>query len=356
MKTQHVDIPAMIDENIRRIASIHSPYDPLSGFGSDALPRDHFSLPSHKGPISLRLPSDFIASDDFDNLVGLHESTPKLDSENSLAGFHIDFVRQRIKYDFEFWAFIAIRIRGKGEGKDIPFRLNRPQRRLLAVFERLRLNGLPIRVILLKARQWGGSTFIQIYMLWIQLVHRKNWDSIVCGALEEQARNVRAMISKAAAYYPKALNDNFVLKPFEGSPKNKCIPDRQCAVFIGSAEKPDSLRSSDLYMAHLTEVGLWPDTPSKGPGDLIQSIAGSLLDIPYSLLILESTAELGSMPLKVVMVYNTYSWNGSPPNGIPPLSLLTITPISFAPFPAMSFLSGSLALPSKLSPGTGKKP
>ncbi|MBR5241403.1 MAG: hypothetical protein IKW05_05650, partial [Muribaculaceae bacterium] len=61
-----------------------------------------------------------------------------------------------------------VRIKNKMGDGDIPFKLNRPQRRLLAEMEEMRIKGKPIRIILLKARQWGGSTLVQIYMAWIQ--------------------------------------------------------------------------------------------------------------------------------------------------------------------------------------------
>ena len=84
------------------------------------------------------------------------------------------YIKIRIKYDFEFWAVMFVRIKNKMGDGDIPFKLNRPQRRLLAEMEEMRIKGKPIRIILLKARQWGGSTLVQIYMAWIQLVHRRN--------------------------------------------------------------------------------------------------------------------------------------------------------------------------------------
>ena len=156
----------------------------------------------------------------------------------------------------------------------------------------MRVDGVPIEIILLKARQWGGSTLIQFYMLWIQLVHRNNWNSVICGDVEGQSRNVRGMVTKALASYPDwLLNDQIKFTPFEGSSKNRVIENTNCVISIGSAQKPDTLRSSDISMAHLTEVGLWKATKEKKPEDLIQSIIGSLYETEYSFLALESTAK-----------------------------------------------------------------
>lgn len=69
-----------------------------------------------------------------------------------------EWVRLRCRHDFEFWAVTCVRIKDKRSSKLVPFRLNRPQRRVLAMMEEKRTDGEPIRMIMLKARQWGGRT------------------------------------------------------------------------------------------------------------------------------------------------------------------------------------------------------
>lgn len=73
------------------------------------------------------------------------------------------FVRIRCLHDFPFWAYMFVMIHPKGEGDDIPFKLNRQQRILVGKYEAQRLTDKPIRVVLAKSRQWGGSTVTQIY-------------------------------------------------------------------------------------------------------------------------------------------------------------------------------------------------
>lgn len=64
--------------------------------------------------------------------------------------------------DFADWAERNVLIKPKGGGAALPFRLNRPQRRLVAALDAMRLSGKPIRLILLKARQWGGSALYHL--------------------------------------------------------------------------------------------------------------------------------------------------------------------------------------------------
>ncbi len=60
---------------------------------------------------------------------------------------------------------------------------------------------------------------------------------------------------------------------------------------MGSMQKPDSLRSADVMMAHLSEVGLWKATEGKRPEDLVQSVGGTVPLEPYTMVVMESTAK-----------------------------------------------------------------
>lgn len=78
-------------------------------------------------------------------------------------------MQEKYKDNFQLWARECVRITDKLTGLPVPFELNMPQRRVLAMLEEMRLRGLPIRLIMLKARQWGGST---LYYLLIYLIMR----------------------------------------------------------------------------------------------------------------------------------------------------------------------------------------
>lgn len=198
--------------------------------------------------------------------------------------------RDRLKHDFEFWAYICVKIQDKLTKKQIPLKLNRGQRRLIAKFEQMRTDNLPIRVILVKARQWGGSTATQTYMLWLQLFHFKNWHSAIVTQYKQQAANIRATITKIIATYPTEITP-VTITPYEGMTGIKQIPQRGCIIGIGSAENPDALRSFDFAMLHLSEVGLWKSTLTKNADDLVQTLYSTVPDVPGSFIVLESTAK-----------------------------------------------------------------
>lgn len=210
------------------------------------------------------------------------------------------FIKLRIRHDFPFWAAMYAWIKNKDGGEDVRFRLCRPQRRLLARLEEMRLAGVPIRIILLKARQWGGSTLIQIYMAWLQLVIKPGLNSLIVGHVMDSANEVRDMYFRLINAYPVELLHDIgdIYDPREPkfvgvgtSPNIKRVPQRNCKIKIGSAERPDSARGGDYSLVHCTEVGLWRKTEGKSPEDIIQSATSGILLKPLTLIIYESTAK-----------------------------------------------------------------
>lgn len=287
----------IIKQNLVRLAEINKPYCPITGEGSTSIERIKVEISDCPIPV-LYLPTEFTETGFVQKLLevgfkGYIQTVLKQGvTDKLLNDLWTEFCKERIKYDFEFSAYICISITEKGTGRDIPFKLNRAQRYYLRKLEELRLAGTPIDIILLKARQWGGSTLTQLYMFWIQLIHRVNWNSVICGHVETAARNVSGMLQKAVNNMPVwATGIRIKTSPYQGSQKTRSINITGSRYSIGSAEKPEGLRSEDISMAHLTEVGLWKATKGKKPEDLVQAIFGSILSGPYTVKVLESTAK-----------------------------------------------------------------
>lgn len=287
MRTDFTDLPSIVLENDRRRGELFGPYNPVTGEGSPIererlfwddrsfilIPRPMASLPHVRQILDSGSVASYSSSRGF----------PAAAVEHGL-------LRLRIEYDFEFWAATCARIQDKLTKTTVPFILRRPQRKLLRVLLDALYAGRPIRIILLKARQWGGSTLVQLFMAWIQLFHKTSWHSAIVADVEDQSRNIKAMYTRMGENHPREILP-VRFRPFEGSTKNKRIEGRDCVIYIGSMQQPDSIRSADVMMAHLSEVGLWKETKGKKPEDLIQSIAGTVPNEPYSMIVLESTAK-----------------------------------------------------------------
>ncbi len=204
-----------------------------------------------------------------------------------------DEVRRRCREDFAYWAERCVRIKDKMSGRMVPFRLNAPQRRVAAVFERERQAGRPIRVIMLKARQWGGSTLVQMYMAWIQCTQAEHWHSLICAQVGKTAASIRGMYDEMLRTYPGNLwegDEAPRLVRYQGQELIREIAGRHCRITLGSSERQDSVRGADYAMAHLSEVAFWKDTAKSSPADFIRAICGAIAMTPLSLIVLESTA------------------------------------------------------------------
>ena len=205
----------------------------------------------------------------------------------------LNFERLRIKYDFEFWAARCATIRDKVTGRNVPFVLNAPQRRMLATMEQQRAKGQPVRIILLKARQWGGSTLVQMYMAWLQIVIHKQWNSLICGHLRQTSYAIKRMYNTLLRNYPKEFVEDGVkleFRNFEGNSAVQQLCGRDCLLVLGSSRSEDAVRGYDLSLAHLTEVAFWAATPMHSPEDVLRSVSGTIAMIPDTVVVYESTA------------------------------------------------------------------
>lgn len=258
-----MDLKQILKENKKRLARIHAPYDPLKG--SD--------------------PSE------------------------------IDVIRCRS--DFEYWAATCCYIKNKQGGDDILFRLNFPQRKMVRILEQMRTTGKPIRLILLKARQWGGSTCAQLYMAWLQMMHREGLNSLIIAHQHSATAEIKDMFVRMISCYPDSLLKNSdpeeetvsEISPSgrkrRGRPKKK--PEKvkrtehvgpgtfrvisgNFKVKVGSAERPDSCRGGDYSLVHCSEVALWKKTRLKTPEDMFRAACSGVLLKPMTMILLESTA------------------------------------------------------------------
>lgn len=299
------EIAQIIKENDHRNNRMFAPFNPITGEGSVGK-RVYVSIPDFPTP-DMWLPEAMAQNQLIKGLVR-HKGidgflTNVLDVEPSPEARNavIDrFVRLRSLHDFPFWAATFVYIKNKEVGEpDCLFRLTYPQRRFVSLLEDLRLAQKPIRVILLKARQWGGSTTSQLYMAWLQLIHRTGLNSLIVSNYNEGARKIKAMFKKMIREYPlpllhevdEAYNLNEEkLVGVEGSTLTQLVPQRNATISIGSAESPDSCRGGDYALVHLSEVGLWKATDGKKPEDMVRSACSGVLYRPYTMIVYESTA------------------------------------------------------------------
>lgn len=277
----------ILEENERRLREIDIFFDPISGKGSIG---ERFKTVKPGTGETVYLPV---------SMRGL-----------SLTEGNYEFMRSL--HDFPYWAAKYVFIKRKGGGDDIPFILNRPQRKFIGMLEKIRLKGKPIRIILLKARQWGGSTCSQLYMAWLQLIHERSLNSLIIAHQGVGSDEIKDMFDKMMESYPVELLemespalenaniDKRASRPAERSHKKMervgrsgaifRVPARNCKIKIGTAERPDSCRGGDYNLVHCSEVGIWRKTNGKSPEDILRSACSGVLLASMTMIVYESTA------------------------------------------------------------------
>lgn len=298
----------VITEDIRRLRPLLSSYNPLTGHNAPGL-RAELCIADFLDGAMQYIPVEMLGEDFILALYKcgsfhgyIHRYLPEAEEDDYDAVYETvvrHYVRLRCKHDFYFFAGCFAKIKNKEGGPDINFLLRPAQLKLSRVFENMRLHGLPIRVILLKCRQWGGSTLTDIYMGWIQIFWKTNWNSNIVGHQSTSASNVFAMYEKLIQNVPDwlffGLGEEYPedLKKFSnvGTTQNiKRMVPRSCNIQTGSARNPDSARSTDAAMIHLTEEAFFPETQEWTPQKVVTSVISSVSKTaPYSFIVREST-------------------------------------------------------------------
>ncbi len=304
LKSSLSAVADILKENDRRNEVIYAKFDPITGEGSvgERVPVHipDFIIPVQWLPVSMtrvQLVTRIVAAGSIRKFLSddLHV-TP---GDSDISKVTRQLIRLRFRHDFPFWCATLVKVKKKGGGDNVLFRLWFPQRRLVEMFEKSRLAGEPIRIIMLKARQWGGSTTTQLYMAWLQFLHRKGLNSLIIAHQGSASDEIKDMFDRMIRDYPVEMLHPPGEPWSENEPKMvgvgksgsiHRVPQRNCKIKIGTAERPDSCRGGDYNLVHLSEVGLWRKTDGKSPEDIVRSACSGVLFRPYTMIVYESTA------------------------------------------------------------------
>ena len=306
MTTNTIDteIAALLAENDRRNEIMFAKFDPVTGEGSIGK-RVRVSIADFAIPVQW-LPVEMMDIPLVKKLVKAGSIDKFLSSVMHVEPNDDDFIkvsrtliRLRYKHDFPFWTATLVYIHNKDAGKDVLFRLWYPQRILVSRFEAKRKAGEPIRLILLKARQWGGSTTTQLYMAWLQFFHKKGLNSLIIAHQGTASDEIKDMFDLMIKKHPVEFLHRLGEVYSENEPKlvgvgksgsTHRVPQRECKIKVGTAERPNGCRGGAYSLVHLSEVGLWQKTEGKSPEDIVRSACSGILAKPYTMIVMESTA------------------------------------------------------------------
>lgn len=293
-------INQMMYADEHRINYYNDGFDPITGFNAPPQPRFEFSIEEVHWflPMSMK---ELPIVNELMRCGSIRRFCKKNNFEGKEKYIRWQLAFNRCKHDFCFWAATCCTVKDKKSGANIKFVLNWPQRKTLTELEKMRLNDMPIRMIILKARQWGGSTLVQMYMAWVQLMLVEGRNSAIVAHLNSSSLNIRAMYMRMIKNYPPkmlGLPDDAVisLAPFNASHADYTIKRgreqvRNMIISVGSMQTPDSIRGADVGLVHFSEVGVWKKTENRTPEEVIQATQSAVLNAPLTMVVMESTAK-----------------------------------------------------------------
>jgi hypothetical protein len=185
----------------------------------------------------------------------------------------------RLKSDLAYFAEHALKIRPKA-GPLEPFVFNPAQKILHDLIEKQRRDTGRVRVIILKARQLGCSTYIAA-RLYHKTIHSPGLKTIIIGHERRASSNLFEMVRRFHQHMPEDI------RPSTGtSNQEELVFDRLDSGYLVSVATTEGAgRSSTAQALHASETAYWPDLPIQ-----MAALMQVVPDLDGTEVILESTA------------------------------------------------------------------
>lgn len=217
-----------------------------------------------------------------------------------------DIIRQVIRRDagcwFEMYGSIWPKDRSAGlirgrvnrpPGQEVLLLLNHLQRLVLAVIHRFLRLGLPIRIIALKPRQKGSTTWFAALDYW--LMRFLSTSACVIGGEYSQTNSIWKMIQTYL------LNDTF-----DGWGNTGKVDEEKGVFSHGSQLTKETARDSKagisgtFQLVHATECGRWAARGIANGAEVLANLLKCVPLLPRTCIFLESTAEgdAGDYPVR----------------------------------------------------------
>jgi hypothetical protein len=199
---------------------------------------------------------------------------------------------KKLKDDFPWYAENFLKIRDK-KANIVDFRLNKAQRIVFGHIEELRKNNMPVRILLLKARQMGMSTFTEGF-IFHDTSTNENKNALIIAHEESASGNLFNMSKMYYEYLPDVIRPmkkyangkvlQFENPTAEESEKMK-NPGLRSKIAIATAGAGEVGRSATYHNLHVSELAFFPD-----PKITMLGLMQCVPDAPNTNVIIESTA------------------------------------------------------------------
>lgn len=188
-------------------------------------------------------------------------------------------LNRRFDEDFPLYSRNHLKIRSK-EGTIVPLVLNYAQEKLHAQIERQRMSTGRVRMLILKARQQGFSTYVggRFYH------HTTRFSGKATFILSHEADTTEKLFQIVERYH-KNCPDAAKMQTDVANRRRMVFSGINSEYFVGTAGNENVGRGGTIQYLHASEAAFYPDGDGFSKG-LLQSVP----DLPGTEVIIESTA------------------------------------------------------------------
>ena len=211
-------------------------------------------------------------------------------TQAQLAAYYEQLKQEAARRDDEYWLKYYVKIVNK-DGDLVPFILNPIQKKIDEKIKELESQGKPARIIVLKARQEGCSTYTQAKIL-CRTIKNKNRNALVVAHRDDSTNSI---FEKS-----KLINNNLPdhIKPLQRASNARELIFDTPATYKGKqtglnskirvqTAGSDGIGRSDTYhYVHLSEFAFYSGDPKKALTGILQSVPNKV----GTIVIIESTA------------------------------------------------------------------
>lgn len=217
-------------------------------------------------------------------------------------------VRKRLKEDFPYYASKALKIRTKA-AEIVPFKLNFAQEYLQSKVDECIANTGRVRIIILKARQQGLSTYVggKLY----HGVSQSNAKKAIVVTHKSDSTN--ALFNMTKRFHENVPE---ILKPSTSySSKKELVFDKLDSSYVVATAGGDGIaRGETITHAHLSELAFWKESTAR---ENLNGLLQSIPEVPGTEVYIESTANGVTGPFYEIWKGAVEGTNGWTPVFIP---------------------------------------
>ena len=199
----------------------------------------------------------------------------------------MEAIRKRLLNDFEYYAKNAIHIRTK-DGEVKQFNLNRVQKKLDEQVKKQYAETGKVRVVILKARQQGLSTYVHGWLYWFLSQHKAK-KGLVVAHVADSTRALFDMYRRTHEMVPELLQPSTKYS----SRRELQFSGLDTGLMVATAGADTIARGETISHAHLSEVAFWPKSTA---ADNLNALEQSIPNASDTAIFVESTANGMSGP------------------------------------------------------------